>query len=79
MLSRACRTHIILFVFENNHPECLIELADDLKRQNKVLLLARVKDPIRRLLLKLEQFQDKLFWSVNDAVVDAKKCVVKSF
>lgn len=55
--------------------ECLIELADELKRQNKVLLLARVKDLIRRLLLKLakEQFKDKLFWSVEDAVVTAKK------
>jgi SulP family sulfate permease len=54
--------------------ECLIELADDLKRQNKVLLLARVKDPIRQLLLKLaeEQFQNKLFWSVDDAVVNAQ-------
>jgi len=55
--------------------ECLIELADELKRQNKVLLLARVKDRIRRLLLKLAkaQFKDKLFWSVEDAVVTAKK------
>jgi len=37
--------------------------------------LARVKDRIRRLLLKLakEQFKDKLFWSVEDAVVTAKK------
>jgi len=73
MLSRACHTHIVLFVFGNSHPERLIELADDLKRQDKVLFLARVKDPIRQLLLKLEQFQDKLFWSVNDAGVDAKK------
>jgi len=53
--------------------ECLIELADELKRQNKVLLLARVKDRIRRLLLKLagEQFDGKLFWSVEDAVIGA--------
>jgi len=36
--------------------------------------LARVKDPIRQLLLKLadEQFHDKLFWSVADAVVSAQ-------
>jgi len=55
--------------------ECLIELADDLKRQHKALLLARVKDPIRELLLKLaeEQFHDKLFWSVADAVLGAQK------
>ena len=54
--------------------ECLIELADDLKRQNKILFLARVKDPIRQLLLKLaaEQFQGKLFLSVADAVVAAQ-------
>lgn len=53
--------------------ECLIELADELKRQNKVLLLARVKDRISRLLFKLaqSQFQGKLFWSVEDAVVNA--------
>jgi SulP family sulfate permease len=55
--------------------ECLIELADDLKRHNKVLLLARVKDPIRQLLIKLadERFQEKLFWSVDDAAVNALK------
>jgi MFS superfamily sulfate permease-like transporter len=55
--------------------ECLIELADDLERQTKVLLLARVKDPIRQLLMQLaaEQFQGKLFWSVDDAVVSVKK------
>jgi sulfate permease, SulP family len=55
--------------------ECLIELADSLKRQNKVFLLARVKDPIRQLLLNLaeEQFHGKLFWSVDDAVVDAQR------
>lgn len=55
--------------------ECLIELADNLKRQHKVLLLARVKDPIRQLLLKLaeEQFRGKLFWSVDDAVSGAQK------
>jgi sulfate permease, SulP family len=55
--------------------ECLIELAMELKHQNKVLLLARVKDPIRQLLLKLaaEHFQDKLFWSVADAVAHAQQ------
>ena len=55
--------------------ECLIELGDSLKRQNKVFLLARVKDPIRQLLLNLaeEQFHGKLFWSVVDAVVDAQR------
>ncbi|MEQ1637225.1 MAG: SulP family inorganic anion transporter [Methylococcales bacterium] len=54
--------------------ECLIELADHLQRQRVVLLLERVKDPIRQLLLKLapEHFQDKLFWSVDDAVVNAQ-------
>jgi len=55
--------------------ECLIELADDLKRQHKVLFLARVKDPVRQLLLKLakRKFHDKLFWSVADAVAGAQK------
>ncbi len=55
--------------------DCLIELANDLKQQKKTLLLARVKDPIRSLLLKLaeEKFQGKLFWSVADAVAEAKK------
>ncbi|MDD5410773.1 MAG: SulP family inorganic anion transporter [Methylobacter sp.] len=57
--------------------ECLIELADELKHQNKVLFLARVKDPIRQLLLKLagDKFQGKLYWSVDDAVVGAQKNV----
>jgi len=60
--------------------ECLIELADDLKRQHKALLLARVKDPIRQLLLKLakKQFQGKLFWSVDDAVIDAQKNIASN-
>jgi sulfate permease, SulP family len=55
--------------------ECLIELADDLKRRHKVLFLARVKDPVRQLLLQLakEKFHDKLFWSVADAVAGAQK------
>lgn len=59
--------------------ECLIEFANELKRQDKILLLARVKDPIRELLLKLakEEFQDKLFWSVADAAVTAQKITSK--
>ncbi len=54
--------------------ECLIEFAALLKDREQVLLLARVKDPIRQLLLQLaeDQFQDKLFWSVDDAVVAAQ-------
>ena len=50
--------------------ECLIEFADHLKRQQKTLFLARVKDPISELLLKLatDRFTGKLFWSVDDAV-----------
>lgn len=54
--------------------ECLIELAEKLRRRQTVLLLARVKDPIRELLLKLagNHFKGKLFWSVNDAAVAAQ-------
>ena len=55
--------------------ESLIEFAGHLNKRKKVLLLARVKDPLRHLLLKLApaQFQHKLFWSVADAVVGAQK------
>ncbi|MCX7085434.1 MAG: SulP family inorganic anion transporter [Methylococcales bacterium] len=55
--------------------ESLIEFAEHLARHNKVLLLARVKDPLRHLLLKLapEQFRHKMYWSVADAVVGAQK------
>jgi MFS superfamily sulfate permease-like transporter len=55
--------------------ECLIEFADHLKRQQKSLFLARVKDPISQLLLKLaaEKFTGKLFWSVKDAVLGAEQ------
>lgn len=55
--------------------ESLIEMANDFKRQHKVLLLARVKDPVRQLLLKLApaQFENSLFWSVADAVTFAQK------
>ncbi|MDI1293011.1 MAG: SulP family inorganic anion transporter [Methylobacter sp.] len=78
---RSKDVHILIISLEQSAnldstaAECLIELANELKRQNKVLLLARVKDPIRQLLLKLAeaQFKDKLFWSVEDAVVSAQK------
>ena len=55
--------------------ECLIEFAEELSRQDKILLLARTKDPIAELLKKVAQqaFDDKLFWSVNDAVIAAGK------
>ena len=55
--------------------ESLIEFAEHLNKRKKLLLLARVKDPLRHLLLKLApaQFQHKLFWSVADAVVGAQK------
>ena len=60
---------------DSTSAECLIEYAAHLARHNIVLLLARVKDPLRHLLLKLAlgQFQHKLFWSVADAVVGAQK------
>lgn len=55
--------------------ECLAEFVDQLKHRQKILLLARVKDPISQLLLNWssDNFQDKLFWSVNDAVMAAEK------
>ncbi|QWF70908.1 SulP family inorganic anion transporter [Methylomonas paludis] len=55
--------------------ECLIEFTQQLEQQNKTLVLARVKDPISSLLLQLahDKFAGKLFWSVNDAVLGAKK------
>jgi MFS superfamily sulfate permease-like transporter len=54
--------------------ESLIELADQLNRQHKVLYLARVKDSISQLLLKLawDKFEGRLFWSVSDAVFNAQ-------
>ncbi len=60
---------------DSTSAECLIEYAAHLARHNIVLLLARVKDPLRHLLLKLAlgQFQHKLFWSVADAVVGTQK------
>jgi hypothetical protein len=44
-------------------------------KRNKILLLARVKDPLQHLLLELApaQFQHKIFWSVADAVAGAQK------
>ena len=55
--------------------EALIEYANVLQQQNIILLLARVKDPINELLedIAAAQFQDKLFWSVHDAVVAAEQ------
>jgi len=59
--------------------ESLLELANTLDRQNIRLLLARAKDPIRELLLNLAtgQFEDTLFWSVDDAVVAAKQSIAR--
>ena len=61
--------------FDSTAAEAMIEFADHLARHEITLLLARVKDPISQLLLKLakEKFLGKLFWSVNDAVVNAKQ------
>ncbi|AEG01956.1 SulP family inorganic anion transporter [Methylomonas methanica] len=55
--------------------ECLIELAAELRLHRQKLLLARVKDPIADLLRTLagDSFADALFWSVDDAVVAARK------
>jgi hypothetical protein len=52
----------------------LIELNAALTKHNVVMLLARVKDPVRLLLLKTapDLFQGKLFWSVADAATDAQ-------
>ena len=60
---------------DSTSAESLIELADDLATHHQILLLARVKDPIRQLLLKIaeKQFNNKLYWSVADAVKDAQQ------
>lgn len=52
--------------------ECLLELDRSLSSMNKVLLLARVKEPIRALLSQLDPSglgeTSRMFWSVADAV-----------
>lgn len=55
--------------------ESLIELSKTLTNLGVVMLLARVKDPVRLLLLKIapDLFQNKLFWSVADAANDAER------
>ncbi|TPQ27580.1 SulP family inorganic anion transporter [Methylomonas koyamae] len=55
--------------------ECLVEFVDQLQQQQILLLLARVKDPISQLLINIAEikFKDRMFWSVNDAVVSAEK------
>lgn len=57
--------------------ESLIELADKLEQKHIRLLLARAKDPIWDLLLKVahRQFEGHLFWSVDDAVQSAKSLI----
>ena len=80
-LQRSSATKIVIISLEESAnldstaAECLIEFADHLHRQQKTLFLARVKDPIRELLLKLaaDKFTGKLFWSVNDAVLGAEQ------
>lgn len=59
--------------------ECLVDLCRMLERHGKTLLLARVKDPVRQLLLKMEPtfFNNRLFWSVADAVASATRLLQK--
>jgi SulP family sulfate permease len=54
--------------------DCLVELCQHLDELGIAVLLARVKDPVRQLLLKTASplFQDKLFWSVADAAAGAE-------
>ncbi len=53
--------------------DSLIELCHFLNKNRIITLFARVKDPVRLLLLKTapDIFQDKLFWSVADAANSA--------
>jgi len=58
--------------------ECLLELNETFRQSNITLLLARVKDPIKALLLKIDKkraFETRLFWSVHDAVVHAQTLI----
>lgn len=52
--------------------ECLLELDRRMVSRGKVLLLARVKEPVRALLLQLDPTglgqTSRMFWSVADAV-----------
>jgi hypothetical protein len=51
--------------------ECLLELDHRLRRIEKRLVLSRVKDPVRELLIRWDPLglgnEDRLFWSVADA------------
>ncbi len=59
--------------------DSLVELCGQLNRQGINVLLARVKDPVRQLLLSSPDgmFQDKLFWSVADAAVNAERLLAE--
>ena len=52
--------------------ECLLELSKRLQNDGRLLVLARVKDPVRELLIYLDPeglgSPDRMFWSVADAV-----------
>jgi len=51
--------------------ECLLELDHRLRQIDKQLVLSRVKDPVRELLIRWDPLglgrDDRLFWSVADA------------
>ena len=55
--------------------DSLVELCRQLQQRGIVVLLARVKDPVRRLLTETagDQFGDRLFWSVADAAARAEQ------
>jgi MFS superfamily sulfate permease-like transporter len=56
--------------------ECLLELKQDLHGSGRALVLARVKEPVRELLGRLDPAglgrADGMFWSVADAVQAAR-------
>lgn len=58
----------------------LVEFDFQLQCQNKILLFARVKDPINALLLTLTDGKclNRLFWSVDDAVKNAEKLKISN-
>jgi MFS superfamily sulfate permease-like transporter len=60
--------------------DSLVELCGQTNRQGINILFARVKDPVRQLLLNSPDgmFQNKLFWSVADAAVNAELLLAQS-
>lgn len=77
---RAELRHLVLSLeqspdIDSTAAECLVDLLTVMEQYQINFVIARAKDPVRAVLLTLapDQFADKFFWSVADAVASTAR------